>query len=63
MVSTWNGKTEPFKIHAEGWALIIIMAILAALAMYFVFNGLGRQPTADQLFGCTAKRQVGDECS
>lgn len=25
MPSDWEGRPEPFQIHAEGWALIIVV--------------------------------------
>lgn len=33
----WNGKTEPFQIHEEGWAFIAMVAALVALAIGIVF--------------------------
>ena len=38
MVSDWNGKAEPFKIHKEGWALIVFCAVLVFAAALLILG-------------------------
>lgn len=38
MVGDWNGKAEPFKIHAEGWALIFAASVAICFIGYTVWS-------------------------
>lgn len=38
MVSDWDGKAESFKIHSEGWALIIMVVFVAGAIAAVIFS-------------------------
>lgn len=38
MVSDWDGKAESFKIHSEGWALIIVAIFMVSAIGVVIFN-------------------------